>query len=58
MDRTISRTRPQAGSIQKLSIAVLVDGSPLEGVDATEQPTLTEADIERFTSLVKEAVGF
>ncbi|MGI9262619.1 MAG: flagellar basal-body MS-ring/collar protein FliF, partial [Woeseiaceae bacterium] len=58
MDRTISRIRPQAGSIQKLSVAVLVDGSPIEGIDEAEQTTLTEADIERFTSLVKEAVGF
>jgi len=58
IDRTISRTRPQSGSIQKLSVAVLVDDSPMEGAEETQQTTLTEADIERFTSLVKEAVGF
>ena len=58
VDRTISRIRPQAGTIQKLSVAVLVDGSPIEGVEEGQQTTLTEADIERFTSLVKEAVGF
>ncbi len=58
VDRTISRIRPQAGSIQKLSVAVLVDGSPIQGVEETEQTTLTETDIERFTRLVKEAVGF
>lgn len=58
MDRTISRTRPQSGTIQRLSVAVLIDDSPPEGADASTQQPLTEADIERFTSLVREAVGF
>ena len=57
VDRTISKTRPQSGKIQRLSIAVLVDGSPVEGAADSEQQ-LDESDIERFTSLVKEAVGF
>lgn len=58
VDRTISRTRPQSGTIQRLSVAVLVDGSAVEGAEGSEQRQLDEADIERFTSLVKEAVGF
>lgn len=58
MDRTISRTRPQSGTIQKLSVAVLVDDSPLAGVDEADQVPLSDADIAQFTSLVKEAVGF
>lgn len=58
VDRTISKTRPQSGTIQRLSVAVLVDGSPVEGADGSDQRQLDEADIERFTSLVKEAVGF
>lgn len=58
VDRTISRTRPQSGTIQRLSVAVLIDGSAVEGAEGTEQRQLDEADIERFTSLVKEAVGF
>lgn len=58
IDRTISRTKPQSGSIRKLSVAVLVDDSPMEGLDEAQQTTLTDADIERYTSLVKEAVGF
>jgi flagellar M-ring protein FliF len=56
VDRTISRVRPQAGTIRKLSVAVLVDDSPVDG-DAS-QATLSAEDIERYTSLVKEAVGF
>ena len=57
LDRTISRVRPEQGEIQKLSIAVLVDDSPLDGSD-TGQPALTDADIEQYAALVKEAVGF
>ncbi len=56
VDRTIRHTRPQSGAIQKLSVAVLVDGTPLEA--DSEQPAVSDAEIERYTSLVKEAVGF
>jgi len=56
VDRTISRTKPQAGRINKLSVAVLVDDGPIEG-DET-QTALSEDDVARYTSLVKEAVGF
>ncbi len=57
IDRTISRIQPQQGRIEKLSVAVLVDDSPLDGtVDGP--PALTDADIEQYTALVKEAVGF
>ncbi len=57
LDRTISRIRPEQGQIQKLSVAVLVDDSPQDGSD-TGQPTLSDADIEQYGALVKEAVGF
>jgi len=57
VDRTISRTRPQSGTIKRLSVAVLVDGGPVEGATGSEQQ-LDEDDIAQFTSLVKEAVGF
>ena len=58
VDRTISRTRQPTGTIERLSIAVLVDDSPMEGVDADSYQPLTDADIERYTALVREAVGF
>ncbi|MBT8101225.1 MAG: flagellar M-ring protein FliF, partial [Gammaproteobacteria bacterium] len=60
VDRTISRTRPTTSTINKLSVAVLVDDSPLQAPaeGAAAQPSLTDADIERYTALVKEAVGF
>jgi len=56
VDRTISHVRPSASTINRLSVAVLVDDSPLEG--ETDQAPLTDADIGRYTALVREAVGF
>ncbi len=62
VDRTVSHTRPQSGTIRRLSIAVLVDDTPPSvAEDAAEDAvpqSLTDADIERFTALIKEAVGF
>ncbi len=56
VDRTIRHTRPQSGAIRKLSVAVLVDDSPVSA--DSDQAAISEADIERYTALVKEAVGF
>ena len=56
VDRTIRHTRPQSGAVRRLSVAVLIDNTPVEG-DET-QTTLTDADIERYTALVRQAVGF
>lgn len=56
VDRTIRHTRPQSGALRRLSVAVLVDDTPTG--DANAPTTLTDANIERYTALVKEAVGF
>ena len=56
VDRTIRHTRPQSGAIRKLSIAVLVDAGPVS--EENPEPGISDADIERYTALVKEAVGF
>jgi len=60
VDRTISHTRPQAGSIRRLSIAVLIDDSPIAAAEGEQaaQPSVTDQDIARYTALVREAVGF
>lgn len=74
VDRTITRTRPERGAIERLSVAVLVDGGSRPGeaaggaaagdtADAADDGTapsepLSAAEIERYTALVKEAVGF
>lgn len=56
VDRTIRHTRPQSGAIRKLSVAVLIDDSPV--ADDAAQLALTDAEVERYTALVREAVGF
>ncbi|HWM27780.1 MAG TPA: flagellar basal-body MS-ring/collar protein FliF [Woeseiaceae bacterium] len=58
VDRTISHVKPQSGTIERLSVAVLIDDSPPPGAEGEAAKTLSEADIEQFTKLVKEAVGF
>jgi flagellar M-ring protein FliF len=58
VDRTISHVRPQPGSIRRLSVAVLVDDSPMDDAAGDAQSSLSDSDVERFTSLIKEAVGF
>jgi flagellar M-ring protein FliF len=50
--------RPQAGRINKLSVAVLVDNSPTAGDGDAAGAPLSDADVSRFEALVKEAVGF
>ena len=56
VDRTIRHTRPNTGAIRKLSVAVLIDDTPVEGDEA--RPALSEQEVARYTALVKEAVGF
>jgi flagellar M-ring protein FliF len=58
VDRTISHIKPQSGTIERLSVAVLVDDTRIAGTEGSSNETLSEADIEQFTRLVKEAVGF
>ena len=58
VDRLITHTRPQSGTIRKLSVAVLVDDSPAEGAAEDAPSAVSDADVERFTALVREAVGF
>jgi len=56
MDRTVSHVQQQSGTINKLSVAVLIDDSPVDGEEG--QAPMTDADVERYTALVREAVGF
>lgn len=64
LDRTISHTRRQVGAIKRLSVAVVLDDkwqNPAPGAAPGTQPSrvsLTEAELERITLLVKDAVGF
>lgn len=68
LDRTISHTKPAVGSLRRLSVAVVVrNPSESEAVNAgsgtpddarSASGGFTEAQIERMTNLVKEAIGF
>lgn len=60
LDRSISHTRHQLGRVTRLTVSVLVDDLPsatTEGEKATYAPW-KEADLERLTALVKNAIGY
>ena len=59
LDRTISHVRMPAGTIRRLSVAVVLDHK--QSVDENGEVSRTaysEDEMARITSLVKEAVGF
>lgn len=59
VDRTIAHTKLSTGDLQRLSISVVID-EPMVANEAGEmvrQP-LTEAQLEQFTKLVQNAVGY
>lgn len=59
LDKTVSHTKQQYGKLMKLSVAVLLDNHDVagEGGETTSQP-LTEEEINRVKTLVREAVGY
>ncbi|QSA98542.1 flagellar basal-body MS-ring/collar protein FliF [Methylococcus sp. EFPC2] len=59
LDKTISHTRLSSGGIRRLTVAVVVDHQRIPQADGsyTSQP-YSDEDLTRFTSLVKEAVGY
>lgn len=59
LDRTISHARQPGGTVRRLSVAVVVDDKQSRNPEGevTRAP-YTEEDLARFTTLVKEAVGF
>ncbi len=54
--REVRYQRTQPGQVRRLSVAVIVDASVPE--DEETAAPLSDADLERYTTLVKEAVGF
>jgi flagellar M-ring protein FliF len=56
LDKTISHTRLASGTIRRLSVAVVLDDRPGAG-GAAREPWAPE-ELERFTNLIREAVGF
>jgi flagellar M-ring protein FliF len=59
IDRTVSHVLQPTGNIKRLSVAVILDNKQVAGADgkAVSQP-LTDKEIESYTSLVRETVGF
>lgn len=59
MDRIISHVREAPGGIRRLSVAVVVDYvTRLNEEGQLERVPLSDVEMERITSLVREAVGF
>lgn len=59
VDRTISHTRFGSGLVKRVSVAVVIDDKTTLGAgNALVRTPYSPEDIERFTSLVKEAVGY
>ncbi|MDJ0911150.1 MAG: flagellar basal-body MS-ring/collar protein FliF [Woeseiaceae bacterium] len=61
MGRTITSTRPGSGLVRRLNVAVLIDTTPppvAEGEPAPAAQALSQDVIDRYTTLVQEAIGF
>ncbi|MEM1261507.1 MAG: flagellar basal-body MS-ring/collar protein FliF [Pseudomonadota bacterium] len=71
IDKTVSITRQPVGQIRRLSVAVLIDNSPLVPLGGGEgdaeaddeesvvaEPVVNEEDIAKLTTLIREAIGY
>jgi flagellar M-ring protein FliF len=59
LDKTITHTRQASGLLRRLSVAVVVDDKHSANADGTiKNQSYSQEDINRFSELVKQAVGF
>lgn len=59
LDKTISHTKLATGTVRRLSIAVVVDNKQeIDENDELVSKPWSDEELNRFTTLVKEAVGF
>lgn len=59
LDKTITHTRLASGLLRRLSVAVVVDDRHTRQADGkTKTQSYSQEDINRFSDLVKQAVGF
>jgi flagellar M-ring protein FliF len=59
VDRLVSHTVMPSGNLRKLSVAVVLDDLKVVGPDGeTSRRSLAQEELDRFTGLVREAVGF
>ncbi len=59
LDKTITHTRLATGALRRLSVAVVVDDKHVaQGDGVVKSQAYSQEDINRFSDLVKQAVGF
>ncbi|WP_432740854.1 flagellar basal-body MS-ring/collar protein FliF [Methylobacter sp. G7] len=59
LDKTITHTRLATGGLRRLSVAVVVDDRHLLQSDGTfKGQAFSQEDVNRFSDLIKQAVGF
>lgn len=59
LDKTITHTRLATGALRRLSVAVVVDDRHVtQGDGKVTAQSFSQEDINRFSDLVKQAVGF
>lgn len=59
LDKTVSHTKLATGTVRRLSVAVVIDDKQtLNEDDELVNTPWSQQELDRFTSLVKEAVGF
>lgn len=59
VDRMISHTQNPRGSIQRLSVAVVIDSkTQLKDDGSAEKIAYSDEELKRFESLIKEAIGY
>lgn len=59
LDKTITHTKTATGQVRRLTVAVLVDNaSTVNEAGETVSTPLTEQEIQEYTELVKQSIGF
>lgn len=59
LDRTVSYTKHQQGTLKRLTVAVVVDDKVVKAEDGTEtHQSWTANELERLSILVRDSVGF
>lgn len=59
LDKTISHTRHQVGAVRRLSAAIVIDEKVTrDAAGAVSSTPLSQAEMDKITALVKEAIGF
>ncbi|PHM37482.1 flagellar basal-body MS-ring/collar protein FliF [Xenorhabdus innexi] len=58
VDRTIRHTQLQAGGVERLSVAVVVNYATVQGENGPETQALTPEQLSQIESLTREAMGF